>query len=148
MNENTRLLNLRRIVIWTSSFSGGALAATLQSFRLPVALEFSGYTVLAFVLGWGIFWAYWKIFFMEHEIRGMKLWRIATTALLIMAGLAGVLSPLRFVNHDQLPELFTGLITAAIALSGVVLLLLGSKWLFDQDEKENTAAPNQPAPDR
>jgi CDP-diglyceride synthetase len=138
MDTNVQLeSNLRRIVIWGSAVSGAVLAATLQAYRLPSSFEFSGYTAIAFLIGGAVFWGYWKMFFMERQFRGFKALRFVLTVLLVAAGLAGVLYPLRFVGREQLPQLFTGLVMAAFALSGVGMLLLGCKRLFDEDEKQN-----------
>src|SRR5689334_18745037 len=110
---------LQNIVIWGSALGGAVLAATLQAYRLPSSFEFSGYTVLALLLGGGVFWAYWKLFFIQRQFRGLKLLQQLFTGILIAAGLAGVLYPLRFVGREQLPQLFIGLTTAVFALSGV-----------------------------
>ncbi|WP_150107596.1 hypothetical protein [Pedosphaera parvula] len=138
MDKNTQLAsNLQSIVIWGSALGGAVLAATLQAYRLPSSFEFSGYTMAASAVGGVVFWAYWKLFFVKRQFRGFKLLQFLFTVVLIGAGLAGVLYPLRFVSREQLPQLFIGLSTAVFALSGVGLLLRGCKLMFEEDERNN-----------
>jgi len=122
-------------VTWGSSLCGAIAVATLQSFRLPSSFDFSFFTVVAFFLGGGVFWAYWSLIFSNRRFRDLRRWQILLTAILVTIGLAGVLYPLRFVNETERSQLFTGLITAVFALSGVGLLLLGCRRLFGEGDK-------------
>src|SRR5579872_3805174 len=126
---------LRWIVTWGSSVCGAIAVATLQSFRLPSSFDFSFFTVVAFLLGGGVFWAYWSLIFSNRRFRVLGKLQISLTAILVAIGLAGVLYPLRFVDDTERSQLLTGLITAAFALSGVGLLLLGCRWLFKDGDK-------------
>lgn len=129
---------LCQIIIWGSSLGGAVGAAALQAFRPPMLFVFSAYTVVAFFLGFGIFLAFWKLFFAERKDTRTKFLYYAVTVILIASGLAGVVYPMRFVAKENLRELIIGFVLAVGALSGVAMMLVFCKRFLDEDERKNS----------
>ncbi len=145
--ENQTESRLQQFMTYGSSLCGAAAAAALQSFSGGISFKFSIYTLVAAIVGFAMFVAFWKLLFSRRKDKRTKLLLGAVTAVLIAGGLAGVLYPLKFVARTEFPQLVTGLVAAALALSGGVILLIGCKRFFDADEQKNTEVNHPPGND-
>lgn len=134
---------LQQFIIYGSSLCGAFVAAALQAFRGGMSFSFSVYTFLAAVVGFAAFVLFWKLFFSARASKHSRFLFVVVSVVLIVGGLAGVLYPLRFVAHTEFPNLVTGLVAAALALSGGALFLFGCKRFFDADEKNHTHAASE-----
>jgi len=134
--ETTRLKRtedipiIRAIISGATAIAAGFGTASLQAWK-GHGWEFSGQTLLEFLIGAAVMVGYWRIMFHPSSSRRQKALRFAATILIFLAGVAFFLYPLKFVQAAFLPEIRTGLITALCALSGVCALLFLAKRLFD-----------------
>lgn len=134
--DNSR--DLRQIIIYGSSVGVGAAAASLEALRPHYLFEFSGRTLIAFVLGAAVLWVYWQIVFSEREGRAWQLFRRLATFGIIAGGLVAFLYPLRYIAPTRYPELATGLCAAIFALSGVAIMLLLCRRFFEDEPEPPT----------
>ena len=129
------LRDLRQIIIWGSSVAVGAAAASLEALRPHYVFEFSARTVVAFAVGMGVLWVYWQILFNESNTPGWRVLRRVATAVVGIGGLTAFLYPLRYIAATRYPDLATGLFAAIFALSGVAILLLLCRRMFEDDDQ-------------
>jgi hypothetical protein len=137
--------DLRQIIIYGSSLALGAAAASLEALRPHYEFVFSTRTGLAFFLGAGVLWGYWQILFHPDNRRHWRLVRGLATAVVGVGGLAAFLYPLRYVAASRYPELATGLFAAVFALSGVAIMLLLCRRLFEGDPENEAGNPGDDA---
>jgi hypothetical protein len=128
------LRDLRQIIIYGSSLGSGAAAASLEALRPHCTFEFSARTVLAFAVGMGVLWVYWRILFSPRDSRGWRVLRGFATGVVGIGGLAAFLYPLRYIAATRYPDLATGLFAAVFALSGVAIMLLLCRRLFEDGD--------------
>lgn len=134
-------------MVWGSALAFGFLAAVLQALRprpAGIGLQFSALTIVAFVLGMAIGVVFWKIILNRTGGARQRSVRFLVEILLFLLGTAAFLYPLRFVPADKLPEMFTGLITAACALGLLAgLLILVGRYLESDDRKNRRNSPEE-----
>jgi hypothetical protein len=126
-------------MIWGSSLVAGFGTASLQALQPGLSFQISIKTFVAFAIGAGVLAVCWRVIVNPSTERSQKVRRFAVSALLAVAGLAGLLYPLRFVAPAQFRPLCIGIAMALCALSGVAILLLMCKRIFDADERNNAA---------
>lgn len=129
-----------RIMIWGSAVAFGFLAAALQALRPRPAgftFELSALTCLAFILGTAVGVVFWKIILSRAGGARQRQVRFVIELVLLLLGAAAFLYPLRFVPTEKLPEMFIGLVTAAVALSILAGLLIMMGRFLESDDKKN-----------
>lgn len=137
--ENQTESRLQQLMTYGSSLCGAFAAAALQAFRGGMSFEFSFYTLVAAVVGFAVFVAFWKLILAERKTIQTKVLLGGVIVILITGAIAGVLYPLRFVSSHEFPNLVKGLVAAALALSGGAFLLFRCKRFFDADERRAAA---------
>src|SRR5579863_9016086 len=91
--------DVMRIIIWGSAVSFGFLAAALQALRPnPAGFTFqvSVITLLAFMVGVGIVFVFWKIVLNRSGGARQRSLRFWAEVILLLLGLGAFLYPLRF----------------------------------------------------
>jgi len=139
-NEAKNERDVMRIMISGTAVAFGFLAASLQALRPnPAGFTFqvSLLTFLAFAVGVGIVFVFWKIILNRSGGARQKSLRFWAELLLLFLGMGAFLYPLRFVPAEKLPEMLTGLITAACALSLMACLLVMMGRFLESDDREN-----------
>ncbi len=122
---------LYKIVLGSTTLGLGFMAATLEALRPSAAgfaFKVSAWTFVAFAMGLAAGLLYWKL-----EAGSRLVGRIAN-AVLLLAGVAGFLYPLRFVPEDKMTDIGIGLGLAVCALSLGGFLLWRLKRFFDKDD--------------
>jgi hypothetical protein len=137
-----------QIIIWGTAVAFGFLAAALQALRpTPAGFTFqvSPLTFFAFAVGTGVFRLFWKIILNGSGGARQKSARFWAELALLVLGMAAFLYPLRFVPSEKLPEMITGLVTAAFALSMLGGLLVMAGRFFESDGGENQSSSDDAA---
>lgn len=127
-------------MVWGSALAFGFLGAVLQALRpRPAGFTFqvSVMTFVAFAMGVAIGVVFWRIILNRVGGARQKSVRFLVELLVFLLGTAAFLYPLRFVPADKLPEMFTGLITAACALGLLAGLLILVGRFFESDDRKN-----------
>jgi hypothetical protein len=134
--ESKNSLRLSRIIVYGFSFSFGAVFASLQALRPSsggFSLVMSWWTVLTLLSGAAIMVPCFQIIVCSQQRRRRR----AALALVTLLGVAAFFYPLRFVPHERMAAVFTGLVAAVIVLSGIAGLLLLLRRFFEREEKQN-----------
>ena len=144
--------DVMRIMIWGTAVAFGFMAGALQvasaqarrfhflsSRRSPLA---------AFLVGTGIVLGFWKIILNRASNARQKSLRFATEVVLLLLGMGAFLYPLRYGPSERLPDMFTGLITAASSRSLLLaaLLVMTGKFLESDDKRNRVTSENAEAP--
>src|SRR6266566_1501435 len=133
MNRMTEFsAGLRRIMVLSSSVACGFAAASLEALQPDFSFHVSGKTPVAFAVGAALVWIYWRIIFSASKAPRQNRLRFTASALLILAGVAGFLYPLRFIAPNNYADVLIGLAIAFGVLSGVAGLLLYCKRFLDE----------------
>ncbi len=139
-SETKNERDVMRIMIWGTAIAFGFLAAVLQALRPnPAGFTFqvSALTFLAFAVGVGIVFGFWKIILNRSGGPRQKSLRFWAEALMLCFGMGAFLYPLRFVPSEKLPEMLTGLVIAIFALSLVGCLLVMMGKFLEADDRAN-----------
>ena len=139
-----------KIVRGTTALGLGCMAAAVESLRSGAAgfaFQVSWGTVAAFAIGAAVGLFYWKV------ATRSRLAAVGGAALLVLAGLAGFLYPLRFVPADKIAPIAMGLLLAVCLILIWVFLLWKMNRFFVADDatvnpKQNTSATSDSAGDR
>lgn len=153
INEDTPTQKrLYPIFTLSTALAFGSMLATLEALRPDgdgFTFQVTYKTAIAFLAGGAIAFPVWRIILNGTRL-GQRQMSFATgtmVVLLLVVGVGAFLYPLRFVPRSKWPEIRTGLITAACALSCVACLLWGVKRFMDTDEKtEEESEKAAPAP--
>lgn len=150
MNDDSQTQRrLYPIFTFSTALAFGCMLASLESLRPDSAgfhFEPSYKTLIAFVAGAAIAFPLWRLILNGTRLgqRNLSLATGLMVVVLLVLGVGAFLYPLRYVPRDKWPEIRTGLITAACALSGVACLLWGVKRFVDSDEKSEEEKENPP----
>jgi len=132
--QNDRQLNA--IIVYGFSLSFGLVIASLQALRptpTGFAIELSGWTAIAFLLGAAVMVpCFHTIIHSPSKYRR----RVALTVV-VLVGLGAFFYPMRVVPHEKYRPIFIGLAAAAGALSVLAGLLLILHKFFEHDEHQN-----------
>lgn len=118
------------IVSWSTALCSGAMLASIQSLYKDAAgfaFHITPATVAAFVIGTAVVLTYWRVAPMSLLIRRLS------SLVLVFAGAAAFLYPLRFLPGEKMHDLFQGLAAAAVALSLGAFFLWRLKRFFERD---------------
>ncbi len=126
---------LFKIASYATALAFGAALASDQA----LARDASGFsfhlsmgTPAAFAVGFVAGLIYWKIV-LAGSTGGRALLLRVSSFLLLLGGVAAFLYPVRFLPAEKLPEVFTGLSTAAVALSLVAFVHRQFKNYFERE---------------
>jgi hypothetical protein len=132
--QDERLLN--RIIVYGFSAAFGLVVASLQALqpiRTGFAIEFSWWTLVAFLTGTVLMLPCFSIIVYSER----KTPRRSALAVVTLVGLGAFFYPMRVVPHEKMRAIFTGLGVAIIALTVMGSLLLLLHRFFEREEKRH-----------
>lgn len=133
---------LSRIMMLCLSLAFTVLICSMESLRVTskgFAFEFTSRTALAILLGAAVV----VPCFYTLVYTGTRATRAVAKLIIAAIGITGFFYPIRFVPHDQMHSILSGLVLAAGALGTIATFIYLLHRALERDTQQHAARPPQ-----